>query len=64
MSQRHKSCDSHKDYPNQGFTELKYNVALTSETRSGQPILTHIQTLQVLNCAQKSFITKLEIQIV
>ena len=52
------------DYPSQDFTKLKYSDSFFSNSWSGQSHLDHTLTLQVLDCAQKPFISELEIQLV
>ena len=52
------------DYPGQGFAKLKYSDSFFSNSWSGQSHLDHTLTSQVLDYAQKPFITELKIQLV
>ena len=52
------------DYPGQGFAKLKFSDSFFSNSWSGQSHLVHTLTSQVLDCAQKLSVTKLEIQLV
>ena len=52
------------DYPGQGFAKLKYSDSFFSNSWSGQSHLDHTLTSQVLDCAQKPFISELKIQLV